>query len=218
MTTITVYRKGEAVKFESIHTDQEALDKLKRYVAERQIQSQFAMDLAGKRRLSRKQLDWIHKMVYDFEHRTEKTDDLNGVKLTGIVGMLQSARDKGLKYPIIRMETDVLPPIRLGLAGEQSRFPGTVTVSSTEKSYEDRTFYCRIWPNGLVKGGRAFDDKVKAALILLEKDPVSVAQMYGQKTGSCCFCAKTLTNDDSLVAGYGPICADKFGLPHGSNG
>lgn len=36
------------------------------------------------------------------------------------------------------------------------------------------------------------------------------AKHYGRKTGTCIMCFRTLTNPDSIEAGIGPICADKF--------
>lgn len=36
------------------------------------------------------------------------------------------------------------------------------------------------------------------------------AKAYGQRTGVCCACGAELTNPDSIEAGIGPICANKF--------
>lgn len=36
------------------------------------------------------------------------------------------------------------------------------------------------------------------------------AKAFGALYGSCCVCAKTLTNEDSIEAGIGPVCASKF--------
>lgn len=36
------------------------------------------------------------------------------------------------------------------------------------------------------------------------------AKAYGKVTGTCCNCGRTLTNEDSIEAGIGPICAGKF--------
>lgn len=33
-------------------------------------------------------------------------------------------------------------------------------------------------------------------------------------TGHCSFCQRELTDAGSLEVGYGPICADRWGLPH----
>jgi hypothetical protein len=36
------------------------------------------------------------------------------------------------------------------------------------------------------------------------------AKAYGRQTGSCCQCGRELTNESSIAAGIGPICAGKF--------
>lgn len=36
------------------------------------------------------------------------------------------------------------------------------------------------------------------------------AQEYGRITGICCNCGRKLTNEESIEAGIGPICAGKF--------
>lgn len=49
----------------------------------------------------------------------------------------------------------------------------------------------------------------------LGADPVTVAGEYGRLTGNCCFCGLKLTDARSTAVGYGPVCADKFGLAWG---
>lgn len=36
------------------------------------------------------------------------------------------------------------------------------------------------------------------------------AKEYGKVTGTCCNCGRLLTNEESIAAGIGPICATKF--------
>lgn len=47
---------------------------------------------------------------------------------------------------------------------------------------------------------------------LTEADKMSLeeAQAFGLEFGVCCACGRTLTNDESIKAGIGPICATKF--------
>ena len=42
------------------------------------------------------------------------------------------------------------------------------------------------------------------------------ARSIGIVTGKCVFCGRMLTTDDSVTAGYGPVCAKVHGLPHGT--
>ena len=36
------------------------------------------------------------------------------------------------------------------------------------------------------------------------------AKQFGALYGTCCACGRTLTNEDSIAAGIGPVCAGKF--------
>lgn len=49
-------------------------------------------------------------------------------------------------------------------------------------------------------------------------DPVEGAKLQGKIKSACCFCNRELTTPESVTAGYGPICADKYGLPWGQAG
>lgn len=42
-----------------------------------------------------------------------------------------------------------------------------------------------------------------------ERMTLEEAKEYGKLTGSCCNCGRTLTDEDSIEAGIGPICAGK---------
>lgn len=41
------------------------------------------------------------------------------------------------------------------------------------------------------------------------------AAAFGHRTGRCVFCARTIRTNESLAVGYGPVCADRHGLPWG---
>lgn len=40
--------------------------------------------------------------------------------------------------------------------------------------------------------------------------PLEEAQKFGRLYGVCCACGRVLTDENSIAAGIGPICADKF--------
>jgi hypothetical protein len=52
-----------------------------------------------------------------------------------------------------------------------------------------------------------------AAIAEIARTPDLCATAYGHATGQCSFCARPLSDDRSVAVGYGPICADKYGLP-----
>lgn len=59
------------------------------------------------------------------------------------------------------------------------------------------------------------DPKLLQTVIDLIKNPQEVLQTAGRKHSFCCFCGTQITSKDSLAVGYGPICAENFGLPWG---
>ena len=44
-------------------------------------------------------------------------------------------------------------------------------------------------------------------------NPISESALQGKEYGRCCFCNRELDNEGSIFHGYGPICAEKWGLP-----
>jgi hypothetical protein len=44
--------------------------------------------------------------------------------------------------------------------------------------------------------------------------PAYQSKIYGQRYNHCCFCGRELVESTSVSLGYGPICAENFGLPH----
>lgn len=47
-------------------------------------------------------------------------------------------------------------------------------------------------------------------LVELNADPLEAAKKHGKLAGRCCSCGRDLTNDGSIEAGIGPVCAEKF--------
>lgn len=43
--------------------------------------------------------------------------------------------------------------------------------------------------------------------------PISESSLHGKEYGRCCFCNRELDDEGSIFHGYGPICAEKWGLP-----
>lgn len=41
------------------------------------------------------------------------------------------------------------------------------------------------------------------------------AARFGRLTGACVFCSRKLTDERSIEVGYGPVCAEREGLPWG---
>jgi hypothetical protein len=108
---------------------------------------------------------------------------------------------------------------RLSVAGERSQQPGSINVTDTSSGFSDRTWYGRISTAGVWQPSRKIEAAiavlVEAALTRFDADPAAAAADYGHTTSHCCFCRRDLTDERSVTVGYGPICAERWGLPWG---
>ena len=85
-----------------------------------------------------------------------------------------------------------------------------------EGQYPNRPFYGKISPVGSWQPTASTSPEMLEALTSLLKkfaeNPSRVASKHGKETGVCCFCAAVLTYKRSVAAGFGPVCADHYGL------
>lgn len=198
MQTLTNPKTGETL--ESPYTDVEAARKL-REKCEGQTPGDFlhAMLEAAtnpSRPPSPAQRFWIHKLVAPpkMTDTGEAYDLIMAYLLKGILSGLKRPRlsfnlDNGkLVLSYWRKETEVFIAVRV-----DGRMVGKLTVDGL-----DRWKHCPDW-----------------AVEFLRKFCTGTVRVYGRNTGNCCFCARELTTGESVAMGYGPICADKYGLPWG---
>ena len=181
----------------------------------------FAEQLLGRamnRSLTPKQAPWIGKLIERATNPNPDRAQQLGPGFAGVVELLDRANAK-LKWPRLLFRAGA-EDYRLTVAGPMARHPGTINVTDTSKGDDgQRPWYGRITREGRFEPRQSLDDeKVRAiteALAFLSKDPAGAAKVYGLETGVCCFCGIELTDKRSISAGYGPICADKWGLPWG---
>lgn len=161
-----------------------------------------------KGKLSPKQTACITRALNDsLKPYTPETEDLGDFE--GVIKLFDNAKSH-LKYPKIRL-TAGDNPVVLAVAGNRAKFPGTINVSDGGP-WGDNVWYGRITREGKLEKSRSTTFEVIRVLKALAKDPAKVAEAYGKKYGYCCFCARELTDDRSVAAGYGPVCADHYGL------
>src|SRR3954467_11530262 len=179
----------------------------------------FALSLVAAwngRGLSEKQAFWAHKLI-DMANTPAAPLAVVGDVLP-IVTMIRGA-GRSLKRPALLIATDGPDTLRITIAGEASREPGTLNVTTTTKGDDGRYGWIgRILLNGEFRPASSLTpnavQNVTRALVRFAADPAGEAAAYGKKTGACCFCSRTLTDGVSVAMGYGPICADKWNLPH----
>lgn len=212
-------KRGEAVTLTCSDVDayKVLLARSEEILVGRGRRDDFLMSLvdfyAAKGRFSQGQRVWAHKLAQQLTARAEKpATPTTGETFPRLVEMLRTASES-LKHPRIVGRFDE-GALRINLAGERARFPGSLNVTS-EGSFDDRTWYGRIHADGRWEPSKSCPAWVTTRLREFNADPASVAKLQGQKYGACCFCSRELITTESVTAGYGPVCAEKYGLPWG---
>jgi hypothetical protein len=136
------------------------------------------------------------------------------LNVSGVFALFETAIAHSLKYPKIRLQTSNGQNVVLSRAGDKSRYTGQIQVTDG-RPYGANVYFGRIDTAGIFHVSTA-DASVSALLARLSENPADVASEYGRLTGQCCFCGLALKDARSTAVGYGPICADKFGLAWGT--
>lgn len=161
---------------------------------------------------SAKQAEWLVKMA----ERATAPAPAPAAQLGDMAGLYAIFEKAAatLKRPAIVVGTPA-GEVKLSLAGANSKHPGTITVAENGPFGQAR-YFGRIEKTGaLVPGFKGCPVELVEFLTGFAQEPASYAAKHGHATGACCFCAKKLTHPKSLAVGYGPDCADHYGLPWG---
>jgi hypothetical protein len=136
------------------------------------------------------------------------------VQIGGVFSLFEQAIANRLKWPKIRLQTRTGAPVVLARAGDKSRYTGQVMITDG-RPFGANTYYGRVGMDGVFNPSQVESPAVVELLERLSADPVAVASEYGRLTGQCCFCGLPLKDARSTAVGYGPVCAEKFGLAWG---
>lgn len=180
----------------------------------RSLDNKFAQSLVKqydeRGSLSDKQWWWVSKLAVEASMVAPTT----GVDLSKIVELMEHAKQH-LKFPKFGLEAPSGQRIVLNLAGNRSKYPGTVAVTDGGP-YGDNKYFGRIMQDGSWQGHRTCPQEVVDVLESMAHNPASVAAQHGHRTGNCCFCNHKLTSYRSTSVGYGPDCAKRWGLEWGA--
>lgn len=136
---------------------------------------------------------------------------LDKAGLPRIFAMFEAAKSH-LQRPAIRLVDEQNHYLHLSLAGAASKNAGFIYVKGDRGS---DAYYGKISPEGRFFPVSACPSTVEPHLLAFAQDPETHATKYGRLTGTCCFCGRKLTDERSTAMGYGPVCADHFGLDWG---
>lgn len=202
----------------------EVVDLLKTRMAELPATDRpFAYSLVGAaegpRGLTVKQSGWVRKMADRIVNPVAMREPSKlGGDIAGLMALFDKAAANGLQWPKLRAITEDGTTLRLHRAGAKSKHVGQIMVTS--RLGEESIYYGRLDLDGVFhpsqKVTSAALDQALPALVAMATDPAAAGKAYGSRTGHCAFCALPLEDGRSIEAGYGPVCAENFGLPWGS--
>lgn len=174
-----------------------------------------SFDRFGK--LSEKQESWVPRLLERAHSQTTGSMAPRRVEhekvavgeMTGLLNLLRIAKAAGVKWPKIKLKFPE-DEIQLTLSAD-STFINAVAWRDGQKR----------WYGGVNKEGTMeLSDKFRCEELVptmkaLAVNPSAAGKAYGQKTGICCFCGSPLKTTDSVFYGYGPVCAENYGLEWG---
>jgi hypothetical protein len=133
--------------------------------------------------------------------------------MAGIMRLFDKARQH-LKAPAVVLQGEG-GEIRLSVAGEAARAPGTINVAEN-KGYGESKWFGRILLDGQFEVSPRETPPAWLTGLLSDfaESPARVAAEHGKLTGKCCFCNKALTDERSTAVGYGAKCSSNFGVPY----
>lgn len=189
MTSFTVVKKGEEIQFDSSFAD---LNEAKEYLSQHMSFNDFAMQLVEKKKLSEKQVAWVHYLA------TQSVIDS------------QTPVEFGPYKQLVNKMYDTMTAKKF-----QVRLPG-MTLSTVNKGanigcvyvFENGNYVGKITSTGDLKGNASED-----VLNMLEDandNLLQLAKIYGHQTGTCSICARTLNDPLSVQMGIGPVCAKRL--------
>lgn len=175
--------------------------------------NKFAADLLdGFNRWGRftdKQRPWAEKLAREvlFPEIKQKTEGLKvGAGFARVNQMFLKARESGLKRPKIRLQDSISNLIEISFAPETGSNPGFIYIKSNKQ------YAGKISPDGEFFPVSSCSEITKNYLKSFSQNPLTVVSQYGRETGNCALCNRTLTKQESIDFGVGPICREKYGF------
>ena len=164
-------------------------------------------------RFSDRQEPWVIKLIDRAKRESrESGQPKQSLDLTKINEMFDTAKGNGLKRMSLRFLDEAGAQFSVSPAAATSRNAGMLYVKSADDGYLGKIDQQGVFHGAWNTAGDA-TTKAQAALVEFSRDPVGKSKLYGKLTNSCCYCGKELNDPRSVMAGYGPICADNWGLP-----
>jgi hypothetical protein len=150
--------------------------------------------------LTPKQLTAVMGAIARAKIMQDKKDNAPVVSLDPVEDAFKRASSAGVNRPKLRLGEFVFSP-----APATGKNPGAIYIKHGNGEYL-----------GKVLGGKLFtvaavSTALEQDIVAVAADPLNAAIAYGKKYGKCSVCGRTLTDEDSVGRGIGPVCAANYG-------
>jgi hypothetical protein len=189
--TFSVVKKGQEIVFDSLFGE---LNEAKNHLLKFLSHQSFAMDLVSKKKLSEKQIAWVHYLATQ-DVIDSQTPVEDGEYLELVQKMYAAVRNKTRKFKLR------LPGVTLSTVSQGANV-GALYV------FENDSYVGKITANGILLANVSED--VKNILLEAGDNLLQLAKIYGHETGSCSVCGRTLSDPLSIQMGIGPQCKKRF--------
>lgn len=137
---------------------------------------------------------------------------LPAIDVRNIVAFIDGAKQRGLKFPKLRVLDPTGTVEALMFVTTRGSAPGSVAVKVGGR------FVGTVTPQGEGRGAFGSDVTMRTWISVVNSAPLAAAKMFAAIKCSCSFCGLPLTDEGSTEVGYGPVCAKNWGLPHKAKG
>lgn len=166
--------------------------------------------------LSSKQAYWVTKLVDRAKSRQDahapmtKVSGAEVVDYSKIQMLFGAAQKADVQYPHVTYPYDDRDDqhIKMFLA-DNHRDIVFISAESRQRLAWIEHLTGEFRPSQAAQIGTELYKRLRAIIA----DPVGEAVVSGKQTGRCMFCSLPLNNEFSVTHGYGPICAENYGLP-----
>lgn len=134
------------------------------------------------------------------------------IDVRAIAAFIQGAKDRGLKFPKLRVLDPTGTVESLMFITTRGSAPGSIAVKVGGR------FVGTVTPTGEGRGAFGADATLRNWISVVNSAPLAAAKMFAAIKCNCSFCGLPLTDAGSVEVGYGPVCAKHWGLPHKAKG
>lgn len=164
-------------------------------------------------KLSDKQMSWVDTLTQRATAPKPQPVASEKLNFQPIQDLFDRAAQR-LRRVKVKLQAEDTTPVVFQRAGSASKYAGQILITDGG-AYGIGRWFGRIDTNGdFYPSAKASAEVIKLVREFSE-NPALTAARYGRLTGGCSFCNHGLKDERSTRVGYGPICAENFGLPWG---